>query len=67
MVKAGGGKMWWLKRQTLQFGVKYGGWQKSAEMNYLCIAQESQITAWFGEAKSLGRELIYASPGFDSR
>lgn len=31
MVRAGGGK--WLKSWTLEFEIKYGGWQESAETN----------------------------------
>lgn len=36
MVKVGGEKKW-LKRSTLEFGIKYGGWQKPEETNGLYI------------------------------
>lgn len=36
MVRAGGGKKQF-KRRTLEFGVKFGGWQRPAETDDLYI------------------------------
>lgn len=41
MVRTHAGKTW-LKRQPLEFGIKYDGWQKPAETNDPYTPQESQ-------------------------
>lgn len=51
MVRAGGGKKQ-LIRQTLEFRIKYGGWQKSAErMTHTSLMKDKstvlvRINAW---------------------
>lgn len=59
MVRAGREKQQ-EKRQTLEFRVKFGVWQKPAETNDPHIGDSA---AWFREVSPLG-ELMYAIPGF---
>lgn len=42
MLRAGG-EVGWLKIQTLEFGTKYKGWQKPAEINDVDTPYESHI------------------------
>lgn len=52
-----------LKRQTLEFAVKYGGWQKPEE-NWSVHTLGSRTSSLVHTGRIPCKELTYATPGF---
>lgn len=53
--RAGGQKTLVLKSQTLEFGVEYGGKQKTAEINEAYLRRVKSVFVQLGEAGHLGK------------